>query len=855
MIFYSSNLVVDILLVLLDEQRKWEFAEEHLHQRQVLKKLLGHAKVLDRLLALFVHALTSRSLERESQQSALKRLFAFCLALLSVPDPAPGTSTGREELGRGTQLVRTMHDTRLCEFLMTAAGSVEEETFRPHGPALLAIHAALFSVFRPACAAPKMVAAALHDEQAPSRPVRHSNFSGSIVFRLSTGQDHVLRQGTHFNGQLDLDAGKKVKRVGGRRQPALSYAAYGPASGTGTSADAQLAKQLATRFLASSFNILMRHLAVDELPDRINDDRFHRAFLRLSSWFLQHTLSCRSALHSVFAVLDVDVLLSYARLLRRFHEECKKNGDLLMTAVVFFRDVLRAVELMGSVGVQEAEDTAGVYARAAADIQNALFYQMDLLTRFRLVLQGAALVSPSATALGLLAETVHVLLKLLERHCLSRGAAMIVGQARHCRKATDEDADSEDDEQERMVERRFEFAGFLCEWATEPVLEAYTLLLRRSATLNPPALNRYLAVMFYRLAVTASSPRLFHRIAFLEGAHRFLRHAPKSILKRDAGLTRVLESIVAAFVRRLREEPLLVMETFFPYSLDHDLHPAEGPNDHVADILSADEEEEEAGVDLPDALSREQKMRTLVRRLVDQEQTAHLRWLLSSLHPSTSGTDTEPIILVADSSTQKQALKQPAFTALLRLLAVRGPSASLKHWHMAQPTPGSLPEDLAYIRRVMQEALEEEDGPGFTLPPRKAAVEGDSEEDKGSMSDSDEDASDFSVTDNLPIRIKEVKPLKPVKTEGKKKSKLQSLMSAGFFNIAAHQTGSGDNADDGDDGGDGDDGDDEIKMPHPPTRAALPLAIEDDGEAASPREPADAGPKRAKTRIIDSDDE
>lgn len=62
---------------------------------QVLKKLLGHMRILERLFGLFVQFLTEADLDRERQQSTLKRLFAFVLVLLSVPDAA--SSMRKEE--------------------------------------------------------------------------------------------------------------------------------------------------------------------------------------------------------------------------------------------------------------------------------------------------------------------------------------------------------------------------------------------------------------------------------------------------------------------------------------------------------------------------------------------------------------------------------------------------------------------------------------------------------------------------------------------------------------------------------------------------------------------------------------
>jgi len=316
----------------------------------------------------------------EQRNGMLRRMLGLVKTLLAVPDATEafktGNSLGQADLGRTTHVIRAMKETRLLEFLMTAAGSVELPMFRSHAVTLCEIFSLVFSAYSPT----RKGSPVMEVEKRATKPTRHSNFSGSIIFKLSTGQDYVLRQGSYFNGCPDLDRGKKERRPGGRKAAPLSYNQYG--SKSCSTADALLGRQFADSFISSCFNVLVRHLGAEEMDGRLNDDRFHRSFLRLLSWFLQYIRSPTdevsgsgpSDLRSVYAALDVDVLLGYARLMRRFHEEAKKNGDLLLTAVVFFRDVLRTVELLAST------DSSTEAIHAAKDIQNALFYQMDLLT-------------------------------------------------------------------------------------------------------------------------------------------------------------------------------------------------------------------------------------------------------------------------------------------------------------------------------------------------------------------------------------------------------------------------------------------------------------------------------------------
>lgn len=834
--------------MLTDEHPKWEFREEHQYYRQILKKLLGHLKIQERLLAMLIQCVSS-----SSKQQAMSRVLGLIRNILAIPDTVDAFKTGNglshTEIGKSEHVLRSMRDSKLMEFLLVAAGSAEQAPFLPHVTTLCEIFHYVFGAFSPAqvAAGPEATARALEaeleeEERRPmKRPIRHSNFSGSIVFRLSTGQDYILRQGSYFNGALDLDAGKKTRRIGGRRRAPLAFTDFGAAQkGICSHADLAMMSNLAKEFLDSCFNVLIRHLVAEELPGRINDDRFHWHLLRLTTWFLIYARKASAVpinqihetvkLSSIYAALEIECLLAYGRLLHRFHEESKHNGDLLLTCVVFFREVLRTIEAMN----RSNSDAA----RGASDLQNALFYRMDLLQRFRLILKTA--VKPTHQALCIMVETIHVLFKLLEDYCTSRGPmGHYVGQAsrrRNINTGSDDDDNEEDtEEDERVVERRFEFNQFLSEWANEPILLAYTALLTTAPAVNDLNINRYLAVMFYRLHTTCHASALFHKVYFLDAVHRFLR---SPAMKASPGLSKVLMGILGGFFRRLTDDPLLVVESFFPFFAS-----ISNRNDAIATVASEGENDISTlvppvmDVDLPDTLSREQKIRTLVRRLVDQEMAPHVHWLSASLASASSDESDEdgayPLFaLVASSDSQKKALRNPSFSSLLKLVGFRPPSASTKLWHFPLVRPVTLGFDAEYVRSVAQEAINEEGGVGqirFGAADHSKPMFSNSELDRSqSESEVSSTASDFDLEDyaNQSEDDKQVRRSKQdVISKDKKPSKFQEFLRAGLFNKQASE-------------------DD------------LPLHIEDDQDFVSDSEEAVDKQRPVKQmRVIDSDSE
>ncbi len=765
----------------------------------------------------------------------MKQLFRMIKNTLSTPDSAEAFKTANglsvSSFGRTELVVRALKDSKLLDFFIVVAGSIEGKMFMPHATVVCEIFNLIFSAYNPnqIAAGPEFNKLALvedlENERPIQKPIRHSNFSGSIVFRLSTGQDYVLRQGSNFNDVLDLDLKKTIKRQGGRRYQPLSYHEYGSLrKGVCSQQDILLISKLADDFLASCFNVLFRHLFAEELLSRSNSDRFNWTVLRLCTWFLMYVraLPNKIKVSSVYAVLRVEPLLEYGKLLRRFHLESKTNGDILLVTIVFFREVLRTVEFMLAQPF-DGSDASDAQHQAAVDIQNALFYQMDILQTFRLILHENQ--RQTKQGLMIVVETVHLLMELLERYSQGR-SAMYVQKKMRSKAKLDSDAESED---ERTVEKRFDFNGFIGAFATEPILLAYSSLLSMAVT-NSTTINRYLAVMFYRLYKVVHAEHLFYKVHFLDAAHKFLK-SPSKILKQNQSLESICLMITKGFFAELRSNQLLVIEALFPYSAhDHiDRQELLYPDDESIDGDYNSSFGKEDEMQLPESLSRDQKLRTVIHRLFDQEMNIHVAWLCTLLESIHNVTDSESYLIQAESESQKKALRSPSFCTLLRLINIRPPTAMIKYWHVLPTCDIELMKrDVEYIRMSGQDLLNEAEPQALKFSSfKKQPVESENEVDFSDdiLSEESFTGSDFSIQEELEKEERLVSPEKekskmPQASTKNEQSKWSQMLKSGYFTEAQ-------------------DGD------------ALPLTIENDEELEIP----DHQDKKPKRRIIDSDDE
>jgi hypothetical protein len=304
----------------------------------------------------------------------------------------------------------------------------------------------------------------------------------------------------------------------------------------------------------------------------------------------------------------------------------------------------------------------------------------------------------------------------------------------------EEEAAGDGPDEDALVERRFEFKSFVAQFATEEIAGLYGSLLA-GAERNSTELNRYVAVMLYRLfqATHPGPGSIFFRAAFLDPVHRFLVRAPPRVHRANAPLRHVCRMIAGAFFEALAAEPLLALEAFFPAHLGGSAGtpvfvPALEATGGAESRASAKAVEHCAGTRamVPESLTGDQRVRAMVRKLVDAELVPHLHWLHSLMlqalaHFRNSAQRAFP--LVADTESQKRSLMLPLFASLLTMLRGSPPRLPERlHWTFQIDGDGLGEfERLAWLlQRCIADALEEdeakESSAGLFKPGSRAIV-------------------------------------------------------------------------------------------------------------------------------------
>ncbi|KAG0271557.1 Topoisomerase 1-associated factor 1 [Linnemannia exigua] len=128
------------------------------------------------------------------------------------------------------------------------------------------------------------------------------------------------------------------------------------------------------------------------------------------------------------------------------------------------------------------------------------------------------------------------------------------------------DNDQGSDEEELIGptyrEHRFVFKDFEARYANERVLDTYCTYLENYAELNETQL-RYVASMFYRMAINCANMPVFYKASTLQLFHQIL---DSGLVDPSGDLIRFIYHLLRQFFKKLKEYPLLIVDVFAPKS-------------------------------------------------------------------------------------------------------------------------------------------------------------------------------------------------------------------------------------------------------------------------------------------------
>jgi len=544
------------------------------------------------------------------------------------------------------KIVRAMRDSQLLEFLIVCSSNCcpttrEGKLFAPHVVLLTEIWMLVLCWLDPLQLLAPSTSQMTEPEQGMRRPIRHGRFGGSVVLKLENGKDLMLaNRMSLYQDKMQEGEGLELMDRGRRKRPTRRTVIT----------DRRMRSDPFLRFGQEERNIFFEigKEFVENAGPMVHQwcskaDRAYGPsaipFLKLITWMLRfarlNELRTEIGEWTLF-------LMQYIRLAE------SKQWPMLVCTIRYHLELLRYKE------------------KKNLSLEGLFSYQA-VFSGPRFVLSHHFRKLPFGVLRELL-ELVHVQCKLLKLYCSSLPGGLANGIVHQTKPPRLEEQDG--------APIRNSYQGLLREYAHEGVVDALVLLLQEGG--GDETVSRHVGAMLIRLHLIC--PELLMRATLIEVLYSVLLKGG------NPSLVAVAERIGRSFLENLERDPLTMIAAFYPASSGHKMEAGEAED-------KENDEDYEKQDDGLDCLNENEKMRWMVRELLDREYSQALRWL--SLNMASKQ-------LIATSAHVKGALLDPLFGQLLRLL---GFSKADGLW-----TQDSIDNDRCEdFRRALSDALVDEE--------------------------------------------------------------------------------------------------------------------------------------------------
>ncbi|KAK4698763.1 hypothetical protein P7C70_g7506, partial [Phenoliferia sp. Uapishka_3] len=238
----------------------------------------------------------------------------------------------------------------------------------------------------------------------------------------------------------------------------------------------------------------------------------------------------------------------------------------MLASIALFR-------FLATSGQEENMDVAEI-------LQNKLYYEADTLDMVLAVINGYS--NQSIKYLDSVIHLSFVLLRMLEKYSKSKSYMYIRKKKSRAKKrkakkdAGEDEGDGigQGDEEEEEVDRgaisygehAFEFEKFEAQFAKEPTLATCMTYLEGYKDFKDPEQMKRIVSLMHRQAIKAKAEGLFFKPSVLELFQRILDDEAFGSAK-DTGTTdlkKLIEYILKKFFKAVKENPMLLVEIFFP---------------------------------------------------------------------------------------------------------------------------------------------------------------------------------------------------------------------------------------------------------------------------------------------------
>ncbi|KAI5476063.1 hypothetical protein MNV49_000435 [Pseudohyphozyma bogoriensis] len=570
----------------------------------------------------------------------------------------------------------------IFDLLVAIAGNAENSEFAPWNMLALDIFHLILRGVKPA---ELMVPAAEVDEtrlkdllelegslkkaSARATTSRHSRF-GTTVALKSGGKNYIIHKQSSLakGAEKTMDDIKKSKAKKVRQDDDLQ-----PPSHLRPEA-IKVLHDVAVEFIDSAFNPFFASILKDIRMERLKVKESDTVrFMFLARFFLEFFLLLQadekkkgiSPLsekgHDFDLIAEMTEPSSIAFVTARIKNSLEEKPVPWMevhAALDCFIQMLLVIDALSVSGVEENIEVAEI-------LQNKLYYEADTLDMVVAVI--SKYTNQSLKYLDSVINLAYVLLRMLEKYSKSKAYMYVKkkAKARRKKKATrpeDEEGDGigygEDEEEEAdrgalsYKEHAFKFSEFELRFCDEPVLQTFMIYLEGYKTFTDPEQLKRIVSLLHRQAIKAKSEGVFFKPTVLELFRRISEDDTFSS-SRDPNLSdlkKLIEYVLKKFFKAVKENPLLLVEIFYPktrsqlgkmrigvtdpYGSSDD----EGPSTMNAKMI--------ADIEVTPGFSLTQQIGIVMAALVDAEQAQLIDLILAQL--GLASTARNEIVLTTD---------------------------------------------------------------------------------------------------------------------------------------------------------------------------------------------------------------
>ncbi|KAG0377054.1 Topoisomerase 1-associated factor 1 [Mortierella sp. AD032] len=303
----------------------------------------------------------------------------------------------------------------------------------------------------------------------------------------------------------------------------------------------------------------------------------------------------------VVAAVEKTTVFQTIRYMREIVEMKEKAWSNLRKAMDCLQEMLMTLNGMYKSPKEEYRD-------ASDNVQNNLYYEEGTLELFLDLVKGYKAQSPKY--LMTLIRMNHVLLKTLETYSQEKSFMAI--------------------KKKRNATRKKKKAGKI-RYTNERVLATYCTYLEGYAELNDTQL-RYVASMFYRMAINCANPPIFYKASTLQLFHQIL---DSGLVDPRGDLVRFIYHLLRQFFKKLKEYPLLMVDVFAPKSKRSCLELVVGRLEaEKADLtINSTKEKRLMATELEIDSNRpeEEQIKIAVMALYDEDKSELVEWAIEIL--------------------------------------------------------------------------------------------------------------------------------------------------------------------------------------------------------------------------------